>query len=878
MNDIWAKSGIGDAEDLRTRLALAIQERGLTLRATAKAARVTQHSLVRHLHGEHIRSDSIRKYEDWIAGRTQPREVFRSRDAASGLESGTPGVGSGPPPLPPRPYLVADVFSGCGGLSLGFDLLRSPDTDAGRHFRTVMALDVNHSAIRVLNDNHAAPDGATVQVGRLVDLTDFTNEAEVIAFYLDHVTRLHSDDHVRGELLGLDGGRFRTFLAQIHGIDQLLLRDLEAARVTGALQDAIRPVTADAWGQSSVESFHERLKFPRAFRTKVALPPVLWGDIASADASGAAPDQMFPEPDEAALAEARGRFEQELHALERKESKGGRGQLNASGRRIGTFVACAGSDGFGQFRDAWCKWQARRNSVRSAMLGGASFPDALRSLYERTYPVSVLLGGPPCQGFSRIGRGKIRSLHEASVHAHQDGDTGDARNQLYRNYVMVVSALRPRVFTFENVPQFQSTVRVGTAEFLATKVLTKSIIEMSGDRVSYSIASRTLDASRHCVPQTRQRFFMVGVRCDVGDDPDSLAKSCLALPEWVGVKLGHALQGMPSPSFTRGPGLDGEQLGRLSALQASAPNGTDPAGMYGAWVTQAQSGATDPVMGTDAHVARVAREDDASFYEIMGPGKRWMDYRSEDAPTLAKLRQVIGALAGMSDEALGGLGAGMPDAAALAGLAACLDGSLPLRLLLEQLGTRAGAQHHLAHETYLSKKAGNHGDWLTRLDANAPCRTIVAHMAKDSYGYVHPSEPRTLSVREAARVQAFPDWFRFRTANMSEAFRMIGNAVPPLLSNILAGNIARVLAQPHAAGLGDPARPLQFARSTSLASPCILESGKPVQLVLPEISQAYESVRNTGDPAASPATMGDWRRDGGRGGTGTDPAEDRGTP
>jgi site-specific DNA-cytosine methylase len=66
-------------------------------------------------------------------------------------------------------------------------------------------------------------------------------------------------------------------------------------------------------------------------------------------------------------------------------------------------------------------------------------------------------------------------------------------------------------------------------------------------------------------------------------------------------------------------------------------------------------------------------------------------------------------------------------------------------------------------------------------------------MAKDTYAYVHPSEPRTLSVREAARIQTFPDWFCFGGLGLVDAFRAVGNAVPPLLTYQFAGQVARLL-------------------------------------------------------------------------------------
>ncbi|MFF1377791.1 DNA (cytosine-5-)-methyltransferase [Streptomyces sp. NPDC058308] len=77
-------------------------------------------------------------------------------------------------------------------------------------------------------------------------------------------------------------------------------------------------------------------------------------------------------------------------------------------------------------------------------------------------------------------------------------------------------------------------------------------------------------------------------------------------------------------------------------------------------------------------------------------------------------------------------------------------------------------------------RADNFTDKYKRLDWQDRSRSITAHIAKDGYWYIHPREPRTLTVREAARVQTFPDRFRF-AGTRSDAFRQIGNAVPPLL-------------------------------------------------------------------------------------------------
>ena len=102
-------------------------------------------------------------------------------------------------------------------------------------------------------------------------------------------------------------------------------------------------------------------------------------------------------------------------------------------------------------------------------------------------------------------------------------------------------------------------------------------------------------------------------------------------------------------------------------------------------------------------------------------------------------------------------------------------------------------------------------DKYNRLDWNDVSRSITAHLAKDGYWYIHPGEERTLSVREAARIQTFPDHFRF-AGSRSDAFRQIGNAVPPLLGEVLGRQILRGMSCRSTCAATRPARVLGTTR------------------------------------------------------------------
>jgi site-specific DNA-cytosine methylase len=180
-----------------------------------------------------------------------------------------------------------------------------------------------------------------------------------------------------------------------------------------------------------------------------------------------------------------------------------------------------------------------------------------------------------------------------------------------------------------------------------------------------------------------------------------------------------------------------------------------------------------------------------------------MDYTVRSSETIAELRKVLkGVLAMYGAKARPARSPSGVDEKTLRALLRKLTPSLPIRLLLEELSTpqrglfdEDEGPHHLLADAYLSKGTDSHGDWFERLDPDKPCKTVVSHMARDTYSFFHPWQPRPLTVRETARVQCFPDWYEFGTLGMCDAYEVVGNAVPPLLAFKIAENVAAYMSK-----------------------------------------------------------------------------------
>ena len=133
------------------------------------------------------------------------------------------------------------------------------------------------------------------------------------------------------------------------------------------------------------------------------------------------------------------------------------------------------------------------NSTSAAIPGGSE--------------VDILIGGPPCQGFSRIGRAKLDSLQEKGY--RDEGFEGDPRNELYKVFLEAVRRWKPRACVMENVPGCVSLRGQNVAEDMGGDLAD------SGYRVGYAV----LNAAWYGVPHSAERLFFIGISGDLGMPP-----------------------------------------------------------------------------------------------------------------------------------------------------------------------------------------------------------------------------------------------------------------------------------------------------------------------------------------------------------------------
>jgi len=371
--------------------------------------------------------------------------------------------------------------------------------------------------------------------------------------------------------------------------------------------------------------------------------------------------------------------------------------------------------------------------------------------------VDILVGGPPCQAFARVGRAKLREVME-----HPEAFLHDSRSGLYRDYIRFVEELSPLAVMVENVPDVLNYGGLNVFETIA------GALEDLGYECCYGL----LNASHYGVPQMRTRCFLIGIIKDAEVEPHMPEPTHnhvlpvgyrgtrdVALRHTNLFERSHYVEapvrtGLPPAVTARVaigdlPRIDDHLNGKLKKGACRLDKAiklprrkrlTDYARLMRSW----------PFFESDGcvydHVVRYLPRD-YKIFKAMNPGDQY-----PQAHAIAT-RMFESALAALEEER---------------------------RAPLDQ-STRE--YRELLARYVPPYDPGKFPNKWRKMEADEPARTLTAHIGKDTYSHIHydSQQARTISVREAARLQSFPDGFTF-AGTMNPAFRQIGNAVPPLLA------------------------------------------------------------------------------------------------
>lgn len=385
----------------------------------------------------------------------------------------------------------------------------------------------------------------------------------------------------------------------------------------------------------------------------------------------------------------------------------------------------------------------------------------------------VIIGGPPCQAFARVGRSKLREVAD-----HPEAFRHDSRARLYIDYLDYVEACRPLVVVLENVPDMLNHGGHNIAEEIS------EVLASRGYTCKYTL----LNSSFYGVPQMRERMFLIALHKCLDEDVT-----------------------FPSPThWTELPsGYEGTRLVALKNLSAGKANSGffQPAPAASAKlprsVTAKDALGDLPLIDARAQLASGELRRGARRFDLPITYKE----RKENNAFVTQMRNWPGLTApsDLVDHVIRYLPRDYKIFARLrAGDQYPEAFRLAERMFDEELARLAAGGRHLKPNSaaWLELRAsfvppydpGKFPNKWRKMEPDLPARTLMAHLGKDSYSHIHydDRQARTISVREAARLQSFPDGFRF-CGTMNPAFRQIGNAVPPLLARAVAQSVVAAL-------------------------------------------------------------------------------------
>lgn len=433
------------------------------------------------------------------------------------------------------------------------------------------------------------------------------------------------------------------------------------------------------------------------------------------------------------------------------------------------------------------RYPAEANEAASialhAELGSSLFPPKVIDQKIRSTLAGskdwVLIGGPPCQAYSVIGRSRIRGSDPKKYEEYEK----DPRHFLYREYLRILAVHLPPVFIMENVQGILSTKINGFNIFSGIlsdlrdpqKCLTDRLVESNPSASTkyqlYSLSQSTINDNdkpssfvvrmkHYGIPQDRRRVIILGIRKDVNVTPDSL----------------HKLKRMITSRSV---------IGDLPRLRSGLSKVEDSGKEWRKTIKDIINWADEILVESSFRSKLIAYSK--RVRHILSRGGRYISYQGEPSymPDWYK------------DKRLGGVCNHSTRSHIKADIqryffASCFALLKNRSPLLKDFPDILIPEHKNAREA-IKNGNGLFSDRFRVQLRKFPATTITSHIAKDGHYFIHPDplQCRSLTVREAARIQTFPDNYFFEGPQTSQ-YHQVGNAVPPLLARSIARIVYRV--------------------------------------------------------------------------------------
>lgn len=418
------------------------------------------------------------------------------------------------------------------------------------------------------------------------------------------------------------------------------------------------------------------------------------------------------------------------------------------------------------------EWGAAVAETRLLELGSVQaqreLDPVLEKLRESDEP-TILIGGPPCQAYSLVGRARNKGIEGYDPEK-------DNRHFLYQEYIRIIGKLQPAAFVMENVKGILSA-KVGQ-KAIFNQVLA-DLRAAGGSPGSYYLipvvrpvegeaSSYIVRCERFGIPQARHRVIIVGIRRDLACALSEKGKAGLLHVSQAESTVEGVLEGMPELRSGLSREIDTPEQWRRAATEAMlvAAEACDCSEM--------------PIV---ASALKAAAEEIGTKKRL--PGRKSTELTAPRNNVLATWLSDPELTTLPNHETRGHMREDLARYAFAAAFAEVFERSPKASEFPDALAPR--------HDNW---KSGKFADRFRVQLWKRASTTVTSHISKDGHYFIHPDlrQCRSLTVREAARLQTFPDNYLFE-GNRTEQFVQVGNAVPPLMARQIAQALLALLSE-----------------------------------------------------------------------------------